>query len=93
MTDEDWADPTPAASRSTSTARDDPDHDEDGNPLIDDDFLLARQRMVGAPRVHDPHHSPDARWTVALDSARDELVGEQLSPEGPSPWRDDRWWC
>ena len=86
MNSADWADPSARAIAIYLDGSDDPDHAEDGTPLLDDDFLVLVNSWWEPLSFALPPTRPDAQWNAAIDSydpaapagaARDK-VGDQV---------------
>jgi isoamylase len=68
MTPQDWTDPLARAVALVLDGRDDPDLAEDGQPLLDDNFMLLVCSWWEPLSFTMPDVGGSARWTLELDS-------------------------
>jgi glycogen operon protein len=73
MTAQCWADPNARALALYLDGSDDPDRGADGNPLVDDDFLVLFNAWWGALPFVIPPTRPGQSWRVELDSYEPSL--------------------
>jgi glycogen operon protein len=68
MTETDWADSSARCVGIYLDGRDDPDRGDDGNPLIDDDFLVLVNSWWEPLDFAVPPIRPNQRWCLEFDT-------------------------
>ncbi|HTY72979.1 MAG TPA: glycogen debranching protein GlgX [Actinomycetes bacterium] len=81
MSSEDWANADARAVAVYLDGQQDPDHDAQGRPLLDDDLLICVNAWWGELSFTIPPQDEGTHWTVEVDTA-DVSVGERAVPPG-----------